>query len=314
VSGRHIFYNQSVWDGGSAAISPVNDNAAIATDKSAYLPGAGTAVFANITSFSRGINGIMIDLSAGVDHSGITLANVANNFVFKVGNNNSPNLWGPAPGPTAISVIAGGGVTGSDRVEITWATGAINNKWLEVQVLATAQTGLAATDVFFWGNKIGDSGTGTPAGTFDTTSTDATQVFATIGAGKPITELRDYNRSGDNTSTDATIVFANIGTIVRLNVGSAGPFAPEGDGDADIASALVSTASPSVAPASLPRGIVNRLSSLDLNTGRIAAFFQHLANQDTPGSRKILQKIDAVADELGLEHDLLDDLVADLGL
>ena len=142
-----------MWDGNSAAISAVNDNAAIATDKVPHLPGGGVAVAANITSFTRGINGIMVDLSAGVTHTGITAAD----FVFKVGNNNSPNTWAAAPAPSAISVIPGGGVGGADRVEITWATGTIKNQWLEVQVLPTANTGLAAADVHFWGNKIADS-------------------------------------------------------------------------------------------------------------------------------------------------------------
>ncbi len=59
----------------------------------------------------------MIDLSTGVDHSGLTLANVANNFTFKVGNNNTPASWAVAPAPTALSVIPGGGVSGSDRVD-----------------------------------------------------------------------------------------------------------------------------------------------------------------------------------------------------
>jgi hypothetical protein len=87
--------------------------------------------------------------------------------------------------------------------------------------------------------------------------------------------------------------------------------APEGD--AGIASALSSTVSPTVA-SSLPSGIAARLEGLDLNSGRIAEFFQQLAEQDTPGTRKILQKIDAVADELGLDHELLDGLLVDLGL
>jgi hypothetical protein len=237
VVARNIFYNQSSFDGNSAAINAVSDNAAIATDKTAYIPGAGTAVYGNITNFVRGINGIMVDLApAGGSHASIN----ANDFVFKVGNDNTPSGWAAAPAPSAISVIAGGGVSGSDRVEITWASGAIRNQWLEVQVLPTANTGLAAADVFFWGNKIGDTGTGTPAGTFTTNSTDAAQVFATLGGGKPITDLRDFNRDGSTNSTDAALVFANIGSIVRLNVGTAGPFAPDG-GDAGIASALAST-------------------------------------------------------------------------
>jgi hypothetical protein len=225
VAGRHIFYNQSVWDGNSAAISAANDNAAIAPGKVPHLPGGGVAVAANVTSYTRGINGIMVDLIHGIDYSGIT----ASDFVFKVGNNNAPSGWAAAPAPSAISVIPGGGVGGSDRVEITWATGVIKNQWLEVQVLATANTGLTTTDVHFWGNKIGDSASTSPATLFETTSTDAAQVNATIGAGKPITDLRDYNRDGAVTSTDAAVVFANIGNIVRINIPVGGPFAPEAE-------------------------------------------------------------------------------------
>jgi hypothetical protein len=81
--------------------------------------------------------------------------------------------------------------------------------------------------VHFWGNLIGDSGTSTPTGNFQTTSTDAAQVFATLAGSAAITDLRDYNRDGGVSSTDATIVFANIGTIQRLNIGAGGPFAPE---------------------------------------------------------------------------------------
>jgi hypothetical protein len=35
---------------------------------------------------------------------------------------------------------------------------------------------------------------------------------------------------------------------------------------------------------------------------------------NTPGSRSLLQKVDAVADELGLDDTLLEELLADLGL
>jgi hypothetical protein len=45
-----------------------------------------------------------------------------------------------------------------------------------------------------------------------------------------------------------------------------------------------------------------------------ARLFQHLADQNTPGTRKILQRIDEVADSLGLDDTLLDSLLADLGL
>jgi hypothetical protein len=306
---RHIFYNQSVWDGNSAAINATNDNAAIAPGKTPYLPGAGVAVAANITSFTRGINGIMVDLSAGVNHTGIT----ASDFTFKVGNNNAPNTWATAPAPAIVSVIPGGGVGGSDRVEITWTQGQIKNQWLEVQVLATANTGLVAADVHFWGNRGGDSGSSSGPGTFETNSTDASQVFLNIGTGKPITDLRDYNRDGAVNSTDASLVFSNIGTIVRLNLGAGGPFAPEADpaaddGNSGVAQALTAQANPSGLP-KLPGWIASRLSSVNLNSGPIAKLFTQLAESNSPRADAVLAKVNEVTDALGLDDSLLESLI-----
>jgi hypothetical protein len=252
VMGRNIFYNQSKFDGDDAAANAADDSA-IATDKVAYLAGSGLAAPSNVTSYSRGINGIMIDLASS--HGTLT----QDDFTFKVGNNNTPSSWTAAPAPTQVSVRAGAGEGGSDRVEIIWANGAIINRWLEVIVEGNdaaggfnSNTGLAVSDVFFFGNRIGDTGTGTPATIFQTTSIDAAQVNASITGSAAITNLRDFNRSGNVTSIDSAIVNANIGTIQRINIGASGPFAPEGadasdgdDGGSALASALVKTTGPS---------------------------------------------------------------------
>ena len=98
VADRHLFYNESGtggatvrYDGNDAAINSLDDNA-IATDKTAYLPGAGPATFANVSSYTKGINGVMIDLAGA--HGSIS----ASDFEFRVGNNNSPSTWGTASG------------------------------------------------------------------------------------------------------------------------------------------------------------------------------------------------------------------------
>ena len=111
VNNRAIFYNNSSFDGNSTAINSADD-AAIATDKSALLPGS-TATFANYTSYSKGINGIMVDMA------GLTGTITASDFTFKVGNASDTSTWTTAPTPTSITVRAGAGVNGSDRVEIT---------------------------------------------------------------------------------------------------------------------------------------------------------------------------------------------------
>ena len=62
VSGRFVFYNQSAFDGNDVSANAADDGA-IATDKAPLLPG-GVATFANYTSFSHGLNGLMASTSA----------------------------------------------------------------------------------------------------------------------------------------------------------------------------------------------------------------------------------------------------------
>jgi hypothetical protein len=142
VVGRHVFYNNSAWDVG-------DDNAAVDPSKSPLLPG-GVAESANSTSYSLGINGIMVDID------GLTGTPAAGDFVFNINQAASPNSWSLAPAPESVTVHAGEGVGGSDRITIIWTDGAIANQWIEVTVLATANTGLAAADVFYFGNATGD--------------------------------------------------------------------------------------------------------------------------------------------------------------
>src|SRR5438105_3940200 len=74
VVGRWIFYNNSHWDGNGAALGGADD-AAIAPDKRALLPG-GHGAFQNYTSYSRGLNGIMVDVQ------GLSGAPDASDFEF----------------------------------------------------------------------------------------------------------------------------------------------------------------------------------------------------------------------------------------
>ena len=130
VVGRHLFYNNSVFDGSAAATA--DDDRAIASDKKALMPGA-TATFANYSSYSKGINGIFIDVL------NFTGTPTAADFGFKVGTSADPSTGALGPAPTAVTLRRGAGVGGSDRITLTFADGAIKNKWLQVTTLANAR-------------------------------------------------------------------------------------------------------------------------------------------------------------------------------
>ncbi len=150
VTGRHVFYNGSKYDGENSAASELDDQA-IAVDKRALLPGQ-PAQFENYTSYSRGINGVMVDAKGLLGD--VSLAD----FRFRVGNTNSVANWASAPAPTSLTIRRGAGVNGADRLTLVWPEGTIKNQWLEVTLRSNATTGLPRDEVFYFGNAIGETG------------------------------------------------------------------------------------------------------------------------------------------------------------
>ncbi|NLF31668.1 MAG: hypothetical protein GX591_12370 [Planctomycetes bacterium] len=198
VVGRHVFYNHSVLDGGTAGPSALDDNA-IAAGKQALLPGQ-PAGPANRIAYARGLNGIMVDIQGLPDGGGLTLATIDDCFDFRIRTAGGAS-WTAAPAPTALDVRAGDGVGGSHRVTLLWADGAISAAWLEVTVKAVAATGLGAPDVFSFAALAGDadadgavtlddfvrlkqgfgtSGGGTASGDFDLGGTVDLDDFVTL--------------------------------------------------------------------------------------------------------------------------------------
>jgi hypothetical protein len=221
VLDRLLFYNQSKFDGYDPGIAAADDQA-IAIDKVAYLPGAGAATFANISSYSNGINGIMIDISGS--RPSIT----ASDFTFKIGNNNSPDTWVAAAPAAAVSVRVGAGAGGSDRVEIVWPNHAVENTWLQVTVAANANTGLAAPDVFYFGSAVGNSGLGDSVNYAMVNSIDeiaARNNSEWLPNNIPVTNVYDYNRDGSVNANDQVIARAfatNPSSATRyINLGAA---------------------------------------------------------------------------------------------
>src|SRR5215217_1542271 len=133
VAGRAAFYNISSFDGNGPATAAADD-AALAADKSALLPG-GTASFANVTGYSRGINGLVVDVAG---RAAGTPAPTAADFEFRVGNDNNPGAWPLSSAAATVTVRPGAGADGSDRVTVTFPDGAIKNTWLQVTVKASA--------------------------------------------------------------------------------------------------------------------------------------------------------------------------------
>jgi len=207
IVSRQIFYNNSGFDGRDAAAN-AGDDGAIAPGKVPLLPGA-KATLANLISYSRGINGIMIDVANLTTPASLSAAD----FEFRVGNDNNPGVW-PAlqldPALIEVSVRPGAGVDGSDRVTIRFPDGAIRKTWLQVTVKATAATGLQLPDVHYWGNVVGDSGnsqTDTAVNVIDALGVRANLRTPLNPA--PIDFQYDFNRDRQVNVQDCLLVRAN---------------------------------------------------------------------------------------------------------
>jgi len=201
VTGRSVFYNNSVYDGRDPAATDA-DLVAVAPDKQALRPGQ-TASFANVTSYAKGINGVLVDF-AGMPPGLLS----ADDFTFRIGRTGSPSTWAAAAAPASVVLLPS--PTGSDiaRYAITWADGAIVNQWLQVTVKSNADTALAAPDVFYFGNLIAE--TGDSASTLRVNALDLAGTRARLSTPSSRTGHFDFDRDGRVTALDLAAVRRNL--------------------------------------------------------------------------------------------------------
>ena len=215
VVGRYAFYNRSAFDGGNPGATAA-DFTAIASDKAALLPGQ-TAGGNHVTSYSRGLNGIMIDVLGLPNFPQNAPAPPPADFAVRSLRAGDPAGWQVAARPASVTVFRGAGVGGSDRLALVWedygsdappAQQAVANGWMELAMLATPRTGLAAPDVFYFGNLIGETGDG--ASPLRVTALDLSAVKRAGNTNSPVTGRFDFNRDGRVNALDLAAVRSNL--------------------------------------------------------------------------------------------------------
>ncbi len=335
VAGRKLFYANSVYDGYSGNPATAHDEA-IAPDKVALLPGGGESTFANVSGYTNGINGIMVDLTAGGNHSAL-VANAAADFTFKVSGpfaSNSPSTWTTLSGANLPSVLvrnAGsatiGGTLANDRIELLWPNQKVLGTWLEVIVKAGADSGLSANDVFYFGSSPGDTGFGNDP---DASFVDATDEISERNHQESdlslnhtysvaVSNAYDVNKDDQVDATDQIFTrnFGNTnGELDYISIAGGGPFAPAtGDyASAAVASALSIAASSTNSnsgdrvptwPGSWPPNVVS-------NMGQSGGMPDQLAQMNYPRDQAILLVTECIDDKANIDQELLDDLSANL--
>jgi beta-glucanase (GH16 family) len=223
VVGRYVFYNRSAFDGRGAR-ADVRDDAAVAPDKAALLPGQSPAP-ANYTSYTRGINGIMIDV-AGLP-AGATLT--AADFEFRTGNNGQPTSWKPALPPRSVTQRVVPDAPDITRITLTWRDRAIRNAWLRVTVNANAAAEFAAPDVFYFGNLVGETGDDASGRVARVSDDEIAQTGSNFARDVPITHSYDVDRNGKVASADVRALRRNLDAELYTT----GPFSSAGTATID---------------------------------------------------------------------------------
>ncbi len=345
VVSRQLFYNNSYFDN-SANNASFNNDTAIAAGKIALLPGSGKSNFNNVSGYSAGINGIMVDISAGGNHSAL-VTNAKSDFVFKVSGpfaSNSPNTWSTLSGANlpAVNLRTSAGVGGADRIELTWPNGTIVDTWLEVIVKAGADSGLAADDVFYFGSLPGDSGQGNES---DAGFTDATDEIVSrnhqesdLALSHPlviaVANIYDYNKDDQVDATDQVLARnfgSSHGELDAINILVNGPFAPiagdvatteftsstPGNSQASDSSSLIVSAAVASALAraaensSVGVGTLLANESDDADRAKVFEQLGALALTGLPG-QEIFAEQNELVDAVWLEDGLLDPLLGEL--
>ena len=182
----------------------------LATDKQALLPGQ-SSTFANYTNYSRGLNGIVIDV-LGLPAT-VTSAQLAASLLFANWNGISAAGFVALSGAAVPTVsVVSGGVAGSTRVRITFPDNSVQNTWLRVMVLANSNTGLAANDIFYFGNVIGELNFGNTASRLRVNGQDAALMLTNQSPGANsagVTNRFDLDRNGRVNGQDYAILLAN---------------------------------------------------------------------------------------------------------
>jgi uncharacterized delta-60 repeat protein len=111
VAAVHAFYNNSAFDGRNPAANAADD-AAVAPDKGPRLAAQSSAD--DVTGYSRGLNGVMVDVANLPTDKPLT----ADDFAFRSAAGGG--AWDTGPRPASVTVRRGAGAGGSDRVTLGW--------------------------------------------------------------------------------------------------------------------------------------------------------------------------------------------------
>lgn len=207
VETASVFYNDSNFDGST-------DLDAIA-NKTPLLPG-NTATFENYSSYSKGINGLVLEVQELATIP--TLANVGQFFQFREGNSNDLSSWTTAGSPNGLTYQSNIDSAGTDRIVLTWAEDVVKNTWLQVTTLANSTTGLLNPLTFYFGNAVGETGNDPANAIVNLADVALTRQNQTGFGTADLDSLYDFDRDGRVNLADVALARSNQSGFTPLQL------------------------------------------------------------------------------------------------
>ena len=210
VSNRQLFYNNSGFESVGGVIASLDSSKSLLASSATTQ----TTTFANVSSYTRGINGAVLDV-AGLASTALTAAD----FIFRVAPAGAsgvvnPSTWANAPTPSAL-VVTAGTTTEPARVQLEWTDNQIQNTWLQIVVRANANTGLATPAVFYLGHAQAEVN---GVGPYRVSVADLSPVQTAVSTNLVgVNDLRDLNKDRRVTVADLSFVQVRISTAVNLS-------------------------------------------------------------------------------------------------
>jgi len=187
-----------------------------------------TLGFDNLINSSQGITGIRWDflgLPGNLSES---------DFIFQWSpqgafseDSHPPADWQVAPNPSSVLTVVGS----PSQVVALWPEGSIMNRWLRITLLANANTGLLAPEVYYIGHLLGET-TGAVDSLFTVSFVDISEIRSAVGQSVTSGSMPDIDKDGSVTFADITAMRLNVGaqlpaiTIPAMESGGSGEAAP----------------------------------------------------------------------------------------
>ena len=162
----------------------------------------------NLTSSSKGINGVVLDFEDLDALEDISLEYTWSPQGAFVEGSNPVTGWGSATAPTSTTFHAGAGVGGSNRVRIQWANAAIINRYLRIKVIHDEAT----IAELYLGNVVGKV-TAPSGGLFSVGNADVSAIRVGVGTNVNAGSMLDLDKNSFVNNTDISTMRPGIGVL-----------------------------------------------------------------------------------------------------